>query len=103
MGRVEGNIGKKRLTVEELEYRAQAWQSVGWLLLVFDAIVAVFIFVGIRNGSWLWLYWTLMEGVVGIGFVGAGLYTEQLAVDALAHAAAPHLHAAGEIEHREAA
>ena len=102
MDRVKEEVFQGHPTVEELEYRAQALLSLGWLLLVFDAIVAVFIFIGIRDGSWLWLYWTLIEGAFGIGFVAAGMRTEQLAVDALGHAAA-HLHASGDVEHREAA
>ena len=102
MDRVEEKASAEQPTVEELEYRAQALLSLGWLLLIFDAIVAVFIFVGIRDGSWLWLYWTLIEGAYGLGLVAAGTRTEQLAVDALGHTAA-HLHVGGEVEQREAA
>jgi hypothetical protein len=102
MDRVKEKASHQHPTVEELEYRAQALQAVGWLLLVFDAIVAVFIFIGIRDGSWLWLYWTLIEGAFGLGFLAAGIRTEQLVVAAMGHTGA-HLHAGGEVEHREAA
>lgn len=102
MDRVKEKVFHQHPTVEELEYRAQALQSVGWLLLAVDAMVVVFVFVGIRDGSWLWLYWTLIEGMFGIGFVAAGMRAEQLAVAALGHTAA-HLHARGDAEHRQAA
>jgi hypothetical protein len=102
MGRVEEKITGNHLTSEELEHRALTLQSIGWLLLIVDAIVAVFIFSGIRTGSWLWVYWTLIEGVCGLGFIVAGLRQEELAVEALAHSVEPHLHAA-ETDHRKAA
>ena len=103
MGRVEENLGKRQLTPDELELRGLAMQSVGVLLLVCDAIPAVFVFVGIRDGSLMWLYWTAIEGLIGIGLVAAGVRLKEHANDLLAHVAGPHLHATGEAEHRDAA
>jgi protein-S-isoprenylcysteine O-methyltransferase Ste14 len=96
-------VEKRHQTPEELEYRAQTFQAVGVLLLVVDALVATFIFVGFRNGSYLWLYWTFIEGAFGMGFIMAGLRTEHFAVEAMGHSVTPHLHAGGNIEDREAA
>jgi protein-S-isoprenylcysteine O-methyltransferase Ste14 len=103
MGRVEERIGKKHRTPDELEHRALTLQAIGWLLLAFDGIVAVFVFVGIRTGSWLWLYWTVIEGVLGIGLIAAGLRLEQIGSVAMGHSVKPHLHAGEDAEHREAA
>ncbi len=103
MGRVEHNIGKKALTPEDMEYRALTLRTLGWLLLVFDGIIGVFVFVGIRDGSLLWFYWTVIEGVVGAALVLAGLRREENANRALAHSVMPHLEATEDVEHRNAA
>ncbi len=103
MGRVERKIGKKQLTPEELEYRALTMRNLGWLLLVFDGIIAVFVFVGIRSGSLLWFFWTVIEGLVGAGLVVAGLRREQTASEALGHTVMPHVESREDVEHRKAA
>jgi hypothetical protein len=103
MGRAEEKVEKHYLTVGELEHRALTLESVGWLLLAFDGIVAVFVFVGIRSGSLLWLWWTLIEGVLGLGLVGAGRLLGKRAGDVMGHATEPHLHATGDVEHHKAA
>jgi hypothetical protein len=103
MGRIEEKFSKKQLTPDELELRGLAMQAVGALLLVFDSIPAVFVFVGIRDGSLMWLYWTVIEGSIGIALVAAGVRLKEKANDLLAHAAGPHLHATGEAGDREAA
>ncbi len=103
MGRVEGNVGKKHLTPEELEHRALTLRALGWLLLVFDGIVAVFVFAGIRDGSLLWLYWTVIEGAVGIGLVFAGMRREEIAIGEIGHTVEPHRQGTEGGEHREAA
>ncbi len=86
-----------------MEERSLALRSVGWLLLAFDGLLAVFIFVGIRTGSLLWLLWTGVDGALGLGLVMAGGYLEQKASLARGHRVEPHLHAGAEAEHREAA
>lgn len=79
---------------EELEQRALTLRTVGWMLLIFDvAIIAVFIFVGLRSGSLLWLYWTAIQGVVGIALVGAGMYQESVAGELTGKTAEPHTEA----------
>ena len=103
MGRVEGQVARKSLAPEDLEYRALTLRALGWLLLVLDAIVVVFIFVGIRTGSLMWLYWAVIEGVVGIVLVAAGLRAEQIANAASGHAAKPHLNVSDDAEHPKAA
>lgn len=71
---------ERKLEPEELEQRALTLRTLGWMLLVFDvAIIAVFIFVGLRSGSLLWLYWTVIQGALGIALVGAGMYQDSVA------------------------
>ena len=68
-------------------------QALGWLLLAVDGLVAVFVFVGIRTGSLLWLYWTAIEGAIGVAFIFAGIRTEEIASREMGHNVDPHLHA----------
>lgn len=103
MGRVREEVERKRVTPEELEYRALTLRAVGWLLLAFDGIIAVFVFVGIRDGSLLWLYWTVIEGILGLGLVAAGLRQGERAADAMGHTLEPHQHATGDADHHRAA
>lgn len=103
MGRVEETIGKNELTPDELEHRGATLQALGALLLVFNAIPAVFVFVGIRTGSYLWLYWTAIEGLVGMGLIAAGKYRIEHGTIEMARRIQGHLEATGEAEDTEAA
>jgi hypothetical protein len=103
MGRIEAQVAGKHLSPEDLEQRALTLRTIGWLLLVFDAIIAVFVFVGIRDGSLLWFYWTVIEGIFGAGFILAGLHRQENADQELAHMSAHHEHGAGEPEQPKAA
>ncbi|HYG99396.1 MAG TPA: hypothetical protein VD837_09720 [Terriglobales bacterium] len=53
--------------------RASALQLFGWTLLIFDGlIIAMWLFVGYRSGSNFWLYWFVVEGVIGSALVLIG-------------------------------
>lgn len=79
---------------EGLEQRALTLRTLGWMLLIFDvSIIAVFIFVGFRSGSLLWLYWSVIQGVVGTALVGAGMYQESVAGELSGEQAEPHTEA----------
>ena len=54
-------------------------RSLGWQLLIFDMIPVVFVWVGLRSGSWMWLWWALIEGMVGSLLVIAGNYYKEYA------------------------
>jgi hypothetical protein len=85
--------------------RGLTMRTVGWILLVFDALIVLFVFVGIRSGSLLWFWWAVIEGLVGAVLVLAGLHQIDLASSEAGHAVEPHVHA-GEFpadEHRRAA
>ncbi len=103
MGRVEEKIDKQHLTPDELQHRGLTLRSVGWLLLAFDSIIAVFIFVGFRDGSDLWFFWTVIEGLVGIGLIAAGLQREKQASEAMARQVTPHRISTGSSEQQNAA
>ncbi len=91
MARVEEAIEQN--TPEELQREAITWKALGVLLLVFDAIPAVFIFVGIRTGSLLWLYWTAIEGLIGLVMVGIGMRRDHQASLAMGKSVPAHLEA----------
>ena len=43
--------------------------TVGWILLWMDAILGIFFFISLRNGSWFWPIWL---GIEGANWLGAG-------------------------------
>ena len=90
MARVEE--ANEHKAVEDLQREALTWKALGALLLVFDAIPAVFIFVGLRTGSLLWLYWAAIEGLIGVALVGFGMHRDQQASLAMG-SVQPHLEA----------
>jgi hypothetical protein len=40
--------------------------TVGKLLLWVDFLLLTFVFVGLRGGSDFWLWWVIIEGVIGL-------------------------------------
>ncbi len=40
--------------------------TVGWILLWMDAVLGVFFFNSLRDGSWFWPIWVGIEGVLGL-------------------------------------
>ncbi len=46
----------------------------GWTLLSFLGIIVCFIWTGLRAGSYFWLYWTIIEGAIGMALLGASNY-----------------------------
>ena len=46
--------------------------TVGWILLWMDAILGMFFFISLRNGSWFWPIWLGVEGVLGLVLVIMG-------------------------------
>lgn len=49
-------------------------QTVGWVLLLFNAIPVTLVWVSFRAGTYFWLYWTIIEGVIGFALVMFGAY-----------------------------
>ena len=46
--------------------------TVGWILLWGDAILGVFFFSSLRDGSWFWPIWLSIEGLAGLVLVIMG-------------------------------
>lgn len=61
------------------EHIGLVMRAIGWQLLIFDMIPVVFVWVGLRDGSWMWLWWALVEGLVGSLLVIAGNYFKEYA------------------------
>lgn len=48
--------------------------TVGWILLWMDAVLGVFFFISLRDGSWFWPIWLGIEGFLGIVLVIMGTH-----------------------------
>jgi hypothetical protein len=68
---------RQKTTASDLALRAQrsggVMSVVGWTLITFDCLIAVWIWVGLRSGSDFWLYWVVIEGVLGLVLVWMGI------------------------------
>ena len=105
MTRVKGHLPSQTITLDpdQLERRGLTLRAVGWLILIFTVMIdSVFIFVGLRDGSLLWLYLTIGQGIVALALIGAGIYEERRAVELMGHVPAGHVEA-GETEPRRVA
>lgn len=46
--------------------------TIGWILLWMDALLGVFFFQSLRNGSMFWPIWLAVEGLIGLVLVMMG-------------------------------
>ena len=46
--------------------------TAGWILLWFDAILVIYFFRSLRDGSYFWPIWVTAEGIIGLVLVIAG-------------------------------
>jgi len=94
---------RKLVDIEELEQRALTLRTIGWLLLISaGTITALWIFVGFRTGSYLWFFWTVIQGAAGMGLVVTGMAQESRASEMAGEAAEPRV-TAGEVDEEKAA
>ena len=78
--------GKQLMRMEEVQLGGNETQgtvlmTVGKLLLWTDLIFLSFVYSGIKGGSYLYVYWTLLQGAIGltlliVGAVKRGPLTE---------------------------
>jgi hypothetical protein len=78
--------GKQLMRMEEVQLGGNETQgtvlmTVGKLLLWTDLIFLSFVYSGIKGGSYLYAYWTLLQGAIGltlliVGAVKRGPLTE---------------------------
>jgi len=48
--------------------------TVGKVLLWFDFVFLAFVYVGLRSGSYMWLWWVLAQGVAGLVLMEIGFH-----------------------------
>jgi hypothetical protein len=78
--------GKQLMRMEEVQLGGHETQgtvlmTVGKLLLWTDLIFLSFVYSGIKGGSYLYTYWTILQGTIGltlliVGWVKRGPLTE---------------------------
>lgn len=69
--------GKQMIRVEEVqlggdETKGTVLMTAGKLLLWTDLIFLSFVYSGLKGGSYLYLYWTLIQGLTGIILLTTG-------------------------------
>jgi fatty acid desaturase len=58
--------------IEAKQRRGLLLLTLGWTLLIFDAIVVMWFWTGLRAGSSFWSWWVVIEGLAGAVFLGIG-------------------------------
>jgi len=53
---------------------------VGKVLLWMDALLLIFVFVGLRSGSHMWEYWVLGQGILGVVLLAYGVHRRDRAM-----------------------
>jgi hypothetical protein len=69
--------GKQLMRMEEVQLGGHETQgtvlmTIGKLLLWTDLIFMAFVYSGIKGGSYLYVYWTLLQGAVGLALLIVG-------------------------------
>jgi len=62
----EGMVERKR--------SGMALITVGKVLLWMDFLLLAFVFVGLRSGSQMWLWWVIGEGILGLLLIEIGTH-----------------------------
>lgn len=71
--------GKDLMRMEEAtmageERIGSVLMTVGKVLLWFDFILLSFVYVGLRSGSHMWMWWVLGEGALGLSLLAIGAH-----------------------------
>ncbi len=66
-----------RIVREEMEEmgRSRKWNALavaGKVLLWMDLLLLAFVYNGIQSGSYFWLYWVVIEGILGLALLAVG-------------------------------
>ncbi len=69
--------GKQMIRMEEVqlggdEAKGSVLMTVGKLLLWTDLIFLSFVYAGVKGGSYLYTYWTVIQGLVGLILLTVG-------------------------------
>ncbi len=69
----------------ETQRKGLAMVTVGWILIGMDFLLALFVLIGIRDGSYMWVWWVLIEGALGLGLIFAGTHLRSKSGPELRH------------------
>lgn len=69
----------RETTALELESRGEAMVTVGKALLGMDFILVSFVDISVRTGSRLFIWWTIVEGLLALLFVAIGVHQKSQA------------------------
>ncbi|MCU1298977.1 MAG: hypothetical protein JWO91_3255 [Acidobacteriaceae bacterium] len=61
-------------TIEERKRVGTVLMTVGKVLLWTDFLLLMFVYVGLKSGSHLWLWWVIIEGVLGLILLEIGIH-----------------------------
>jgi hypothetical protein len=61
-------------TIEERKRVGTVFMTVGKVLLWTDFLLLMFVYVGLRSGSHMWLWWVIIEGVLGLILLEIGIH-----------------------------
>jgi hypothetical protein len=69
--------GKQMMRIEEIqlggdETKGAVLMTVGKLLLWTDLIFLSFVYAGLKGGSYLYVYWTVLQGLTGVILLAVG-------------------------------
>jgi len=59
--------------------------TAGKVLLWMDLIPLAFVYVSLRDGSYFWVYWTAMQGILGFALLGFGVRRRAREIDRSPH------------------
>ena len=68
--------------LEPVDYHESALtlRTVGWTLLIFDAmLIGIFTFISLRDGSLVWPIWAVAQALVGLALIGIGAARDEKA------------------------
>jgi hypothetical protein len=88
---VDRHVRQEEAALEE-QRRGAVLITVGKVLLWMDLILACFVYVGLRSGSYLFLWWVLVEGILGLALMGVGFHEIGDARRALSELTSRHFH-----------
>jgi hypothetical protein len=71
------------------EELALAFKTIGGGLLLFAGLIVVFVPIGLRSGSFFWLYWVLVQGMIATAFISYAFWLEHKAESRVGNIHAP--------------
>lgn len=67
-------IRQDEVGINDRQRSGMVLMTVGKVLLWTDFLLLAFVYVGLKSGSHLWLWWVLAEGIVGLILLEVGAH-----------------------------